>query len=285
MELAEKVVTSVEHEVESHYGRGGILDAIFHALQEAGVDTQHLKPDDLAPIDELHVRGREGTAELAHRIPWKHGMRVLDVGCGIGGSSRFLATSCGCDVTGIDLTREFVDIATRLSRLVGLDNATRFHQGNALDLPFQDNSFDVVWTQHAQMNIENKRQFYSEMARVLKPGGRMVFHDVFRNGNRLPLFPVPWANGPSTSFLTTPSNARSLIESLGLEILDWEDTTRKSLDWMIRMGEQRRQSGGPALSPLVVIGESGRVKMENAARSLSEDRLRVVQAVAEKRTR
>src|SRR5512140_3921831 len=158
---------SIERDVERHYGRGDVFNAILEALQQGSRDVRTLQPDDLAPLDELHVRGREGTVELANRINWTPGMDVLDVGSGIGGSSRFLATTYDVDVTGIDLTEEFVNAAHNLSELVGLDGDLRFVHGSALEMPFPDNSFDVVWTQHVQMNIEDKRQFYSEIARVL----------------------------------------------------------------------------------------------------------------------
>jgi len=272
----------VTSSVERHYGHTGIYESIVDALKEQGMDTTRLQSDDLAMIDEFHVRAREGTVELAGRHSFKPGTRVLDVGCGIGGSSRFLATKLGCNVTGIDLTHEFVDTAIRLSELVGLDGSVKFQQASALELPFADNSFDVVWTQHVQMNIQDKRRFYSEMARVLVPGGRLVFHDIFQNEDRQPYFPVPWAAEPSISFLTTPEKARSIIESLGLRIIDWEETTAKSLAWMQMMAEKAKAAPKPMPGLQIVMGDQTKVRLENAMRSLADDRIRVIQAVAEK---
>lgn len=273
-------MNNVNQAIEHHYGHAGILDAVVNALKQQGIDTTRLQPDDLAPMDEFHVRGREGTAELAGRVRWRPGMKLLDVGCGIGGSSRYLAHTHECEVTGIDLTHEFIDTAKSLSDLVGLDHAIRYLQGSATELPFEDNSFDIAWTQHVQMNIEDKRKFYAEMARVLKPGGQLVFHDVFQNGDAQPHFPVPWASDQSISFLTTPETARSIIESLGLKIMQWEDTTDRSLAWMQLMSEKARQAAKPMPGINVIMGESAKIRLENAMRSLVEDRLRVVQAVA-----
>lgn len=288
MEPTAKTETVVRS-VQRHYGHTGILESILTALELHGIDTQHLQLDHLAPIDEFHVRAREASAELANHIQWSPGMRVLDVGCGIGGSSRYLATTYGCDVIGIDLTREFIDTAISLTKLVGLDSTVSFYQESATDMPFRDDSFDVVWTQHVQMNIEDKRRFYSEMVRVLEPGGKFLFHDVFASTpDTQPVFPVPWADDPSYSFLTTPDDARKILEDLGLKILVWNDVTEISRDWMIEKREATReaaksgQAGLPPLSPTIIIGESGRTKMDNAITSLVENRLKVIMCAAEK---
>ena len=118
--------------VENHYGRGGILQSIVAALEKSGIDTKQLAPADLAPVDEFHIRGREATLELAQRAKLKPGSRVLDVGCGLGGSARYLATEQGCQVVGIDLTHEYIETANKLADLVGLDHQVEFHQGSAL---------------------------------------------------------------------------------------------------------------------------------------------------------
>ena len=120
-------------------------------------------------------------------------MKVLDSGCGLGGSARYLALEHGCEVTGVDLTQEYVEAATALAGRVGLADQVTFRQGSALDLPFADNNFDAVWTEHVQMNIEDKHAFYRESLRVLKPGGVLMFHDIFRGDAGDPHYPVPWA--------------------------------------------------------------------------------------------
>jgi len=73
-------------------------------------------------VDEFHVRGREATVELARRAALGPGTRVLDVGCGLGGSARYLAAEHECQVTGIDLTQEYVDVANALAGMVGLSD-------------------------------------------------------------------------------------------------------------------------------------------------------------------
>jgi len=145
--------------IDRHYGVGGVLDAILHTLSEMGKDLTQLRPKDLAPVDEFHVRGREATVELAHFAGLRPGSRVLDVGCGLGGSVRCLADEYQCRATGIDLTKEYVETARTLAERVGLAAKARFIRASALEIPFADGSFDIVWTEHARMNIADKNRF------------------------------------------------------------------------------------------------------------------------------
>jgi ubiquinone/menaquinone biosynthesis C-methylase UbiE len=275
-------MNSVREQVEQHYGRGRILDSILEALRDTGKDLTRLKPEDLAPVDEFHIRGREATVELAHRASLTPGSRALDVGCGLGGSARFLAAEHECLVTGIDLTEEYVDVANALAGMVGLGDKVTFRQASALEMPFDDGSFDVVWTQHVQMNIADKRGFYRECARVLHPKGLLLFHDIFR-GDGGPLhFPVPWAEDPSISFLAAPGEVRELLEEFGFAIRDWVDTSGPSLNWIVATTERLKESGPPPLGAHLLMGDTAKTKLENAMRNLREERFVVYQACAAK---
>jgi ubiquinone/menaquinone biosynthesis C-methylase UbiE len=269
--------------VARHYGRGDLLDAILAGLRKSGKNIAQLVVDDLAPVDEFHTRGREATAELAARARLEPGLRVLDVGSGLGGSARYLAAEHGCSVTGIDLTAEYVELAHALAGLVGLDEAVTFRQGSALALPFAEAMFDVAWTEHAQMNIADKRKFYGEIARVLAPGGRLVFHDIFQGGGGEPYFPVPWAGEPSLSALETVPVVRGILKSLGFEIRDWEDRTAHSRDWFSASLDKLKESWPPPLGTHLLMGPTALTKLENVVRNLREGRIAVVQAVVRKR--
>lgn len=265
--------------VDGHYAVGGIQDRIIRALKAMGKDIDDLTVADIAPVDEFHIRGREATLELAERAELGPGMEVLDVGCGLGGSIRYLALEHGCHVTGIDLTDEYIQTAVALSRMVGLEKHVAFRTGSALKMPFGDAAFDVVWTEHAQMNIEDKAGLYGEIMRVLKPGGRLVFHDVFLGPGGDPYFPVPWAEDRSISYLISPDSALDVLEKIGLGVRDWEDKSAQSLAWFEATAEKMKSSGPPPLGIHLLMGETANDKLLNMVRNLKEDRIAVLQAV------
>jgi SAM-dependent methyltransferase len=265
-----------EHEIERHYASGGLWEHIEAALVAAGKDLGALSVDDLAPVDEFHTRGRIATRELCELAEIEPGSRVLDVGSGLGGPARHLATSHGCDVTGIDLSLEFCEVARELTRRTGLEASVRFVRGNALSLPFADESFDLVWTLQAQMNISDKPRFYREIARVLKRGGRFVFQDICA-GNGEPLqMPVPWASAPGQSFLVPPPELRAAVAEAGLAERTFRDVTKATLEF-------RKAHPPPAEPPLLgthlVLGERARDKQKNSAANLSAGRLSFVQGL------
>jgi MPBQ/MSBQ methyltransferase len=279
---AETAVGNALESVERHYGRGHILDSIRSALRQSGKDLGRLRPSDLAPVDEFHIRGREATIELAARASLRAGLRVLDVGCGLGGSARYLAAEHGCHVVGIDLTQEYVDTANALAAMVGLEGMVEFRQASAPDIPFEHGSFDVVWTEHVQMNIADKQGFYAEIARVLAPHGRLLFHDIFEGEGGPLWFPVPWAEDASISFLASPNAVRDILAGLGFSIHDWEDKSQRSLDWFAAVVDRLTSTSPPRLGLHLLMGDNAKTKFQNNVRNLRERRFVVLQALAEK---
>ncbi len=273
-----------EADIQRHYSQGGLLERILAALQAAGKDIEALAVEELAPVDEFHTRGRTATRELAELAGIAPGTRVLDVGSGLGGPARFLASTCGCDVTGIDLHPEFCTVATELSRRSGMAGRTRFQQGSALHLPFKDGAFDAAWTMQMQMNIADKPRLYGEIARVLRPGGRFVFQDICA-GNGEPLhYPVPWASRAEQSFLIAPDALRRLLGEVGLREVHWRDISAENIAWRKKQVAKMAQGKGAA-APLgmhLVLGERAADKSANSARDADEGRIRTVQGVFEK---
>ncbi len=272
--------THVNTAVQAHYGRSGLGDIILAALEKAGKDLNRLTPEDLAPIDEFHIRGRAATLELARAAKVDATKRVLDVGSGVGGTSRCLAREFGCRVTGIDLTDDYCSAAAMLSDRIGLADLVDFHQGDATRLPFPDASFDIVWTEHVAMNIPDKPRLYAEMHRVLKPGGTLAIYDVLAGPGGPVHFPVPWARTPDASFLATPQEMRSHLAKAGFEIENWSDTTEAARDWFVALAEKIRKEGVAPLGFHVLLGPDFAAMAQNQRRNLEEGRIVLAQIVA-----
>lgn len=269
--------------IARHYGRAELLDAIQQGLRVQGKTLEAVNVDDLAPVDEFHIRGREATLELAELAAVESTWRVLDVGSGLGGSSRFLADRYDCHVTGVDLTPEYCDVARALSKLVGLGELTEFHCADAAATPFPDAAFDLAWTQHVQMNIPDTEALYVEILRLLKPGGRFVFHDILAGPGGEPHYPTHWAEEASMSHLMAPEALRRLLENVGFGVVEWRDTTAKSRDWFLGKMEAAKRAGGPPpLGLHLLLGDTGPAKFANVGRNLTDGRLTVFQGLLEK---
>jgi ubiquinone/menaquinone biosynthesis C-methylase UbiE len=269
--------------VDKHYGFGGIMEKIEAALNLAGKDINSLTVEDLAPIDEFHTRGRESTLEVLELANLKASDLVLDVGCGLGGTARYLAEQYECNVVGLDLTEEYISVGNKLTNLVGLSDRVELRHGSALEIPYEDERFDMVWTEHVQMNIADKNRFYSEIVRVLKPGGRLLFHDIFRGLGDLPSYPTPWAEDESISALVTEMEARSTIEQVGLEIDQWIVKVQDSIEFFKRVSARIEADGPPSIGIHILMGDNAKEKLQNYVRNLTEDRVSVALGMAHKK--
>jgi ubiquinone/menaquinone biosynthesis C-methylase UbiE len=245
-------------------------------------NLEELTPKDLATLDFFHIRGIQSTEELAEKSGLSTDVRVLDIGCGIGGAARFLASQYGCIVTGIDIIDEYCNTAFKLSSLLNLNNKTEFRNCNSNELFFENETFDVVWTEHVQMNVKGKNQFYSEIYRVLKKGGKFVSHDVFKGGISEVYYPVPWAEDESISFLMEPSEVEQILKSLNYKISYWEDKTEISARAFKKSLENIKQKGLPPLGLHLLMGKNTVEKIENMAQNLAKKRLRVIQCICVK---
>lgn len=272
---------SSSERISQHYGSAGLPDRIVSALKEAGKSLDSLTIEDLAPLDQFHTRGLAATRELIAFAGVKPGSRVLDVGSGLGGPARVLAAEKNCHVTGVDITKEFCDVATMLSKMTRLNHSTAFRHGDATALPFQNRQFDLAVTIQIQMSIENKRQFYSEIFRVLKPGGRFVFQDIMDGlGGEIHL-PVPWTTRREENFLISVDALREILKATDFKIETLEDFSEEALAWR----KNQPAAAGLTLSPLgmhVVMGEQYVRMQSNMVQNLEERRVAFVRGAASK---
>jgi ubiquinone/menaquinone biosynthesis C-methylase UbiE len=266
--------------VQRHYTVADLGDVILRGMEAAGKSPEAFSPDDLSPIDQLHTLGRPATLELLRLGELRPEMRVVDVGGGLGGPARTLATEAGCHVTVLDLSEEFCRVGEMLTARTGLAGQVTFRQGDATAQPFADGSFDAAWTQHSSMNIADKGRLYAEIYRVLRPGGRLAIYEIMAGPGGEPHYPAPWASTPAISFLQPPDEIRRLLHETGFRELVWNDVTAAARDGVV----QRMAAATPQASPLGLhlVMPNFREAAANLIRNLQEGRLTVIQAVLER---
>lgn len=211
-------MVNVEERVARHYAQPDLDRTILETLRASGKDIERLTTSDLAPVDELHIGGRQATIDLASQLEITPDMHILDVGCGLGGAARFFAETRGCSVTGIDLTADYIRAAETLTRWVRLSHRVSFRHGSALALPFAPATFDGAYMMHVGMNVADKPRLFAEVRRVLRTGGVFAIYDVMLVGGGQLTFPLPCAATPETSFVVNTEEYRRGLEAAGFEI-------------------------------------------------------------------
>ena len=269
-----------EAEVAQHYGVDNLEEKILRAFEAAGKPRNSLTLDDLAGIDEFHVGGREATEALAAQLPLRIGMKLLDIGSGIGGSARYFASQHGCDVTGVDLTAEFVRAAQALTSRVAPQLAVRFEQASALELPFAPQSFDGAYLFHVGMNIADKRKLFAEVHRVLRAGGWLALFEIMRTDEGEFGFPVPWASSSAESFVSTAAEYQEALAAAGFTIAAQRDRRQFAIEFLERMIVRNQQPGPKPLGVSFLMGETAPLKMKNVMEGLRRALISPVEMIA-----
>ena len=253
-----------ESSVLAHYRHGTLAEALLAGIAAAGKDPARLTPEDLAPVDEFHIGGRQATVEFAAAFKPAANMHWLDIGSGLGGPSRYIAHAYNCRVTGVDLSEEYVAVAGSLSRRVGLAGKVSYRQASALALPFKDATFDGVYMQHVGMNIADKARLFGEVHRVLKPAGTFAIYDVMRSNDGAFDYPVPWASGADGNFIETPATYRALLAAEGFELVSERNRSDFAMNFFRTMQAKMAQAGGPSKFGLqIVMGSNAPQKVGN----------------------
>ncbi len=263
------------------YGASDFVARVEGVLHQAGFGDGAIPWPALAPLDQFHVGGAAATAALAEKLAISPGSVGLDIGCGLGGPSRHLASQYDCGMRGIDLNPSLIDLATMLTRRCGLAERVTHVTGDATNLPFEPVSFDFAWTQHVVMNIANRQALYAGVFRALRPGGLFAMFDVLAGAAGPLHFPVPWARDPAASFLLTADATRAVLEACGFAVVEWSDATELGQAWFQEQATaaQSRPENLRALALPLIMGADFPTRVQNLGRNFREGRARLLLAV------
>lgn len=267
--------------VAAHYTRGNLLDSIVEGLAKLGKTQHDVSVEDLAPIDEFHIGGREATQAVLDQLGLAAAHEVLDVGCGLGGAGRFAAQRFGCRIHGIDLTPEYVETGKVLCSWVGLADRVRLERGDATAIRYGDGTFDRAYMLHVGMNVAEKTILAAELFRVLRPGGLLGIYDVMRVGDGALTYPVPWAADPDRCAVSSVDDYRAALHAAGFQVLAERNRRDFALEFFARLrAAAAGAQGPPPLGIHLLMGETAPTKIENMVQNVSENRIAPIELIA-----
>ncbi len=275
---------SAVSDISDHYTHGDLLAGLEASLREDGADPARPTLEALAPYDQFHGRGLEATRDMADLLPVLTTDRLLDIGSGLGGPARYMARRFGCRVHGIDLTAEYCEIARLLTARLGLEDRVSFEEGDALAMPFGEETFDGAYSMNVSMNIADKRAFYREVHRVLRPGAWFGLSEVAQGPGGEPDYPLPWARTAASSFLATPEETRTDLEAAGFAVESLRDTSEAARDFAARSRAIVRAGGKPPhRAVMLALGERAAEAMANTGRAARDRRTLPIELRCRKR--
>jgi ubiquinone/menaquinone biosynthesis C-methylase UbiE len=270
--------------VVDHYTHGSLVEAILRGIQQLGKTTDTVDIDDLGPVDEFHIGGRSATESFLDQLDIDASHHVLDVGCGLGGASRFAANKYGCRVTGVDITKEYVHTGSIICAWLGLADKINLAVEDALHLSLPPETFERVYMLHVGMNIVDKDALAKELYRVTRTGGRIGIYDVMRVGDGEMTFPVPWATGPQGSAVAPPAIYRSALDGAGYHIVAERNRRDFALGFFAQMQTRGLKAGkAPPLGLQILMGETAGLKIANMIENISRNIIAPIEIIADKR--
>lgn len=273
---------SYDKSVSDHYLHGNLLNAIKAALPALGKTMQTITVEDLAPVDEFHIGGRVATDHLLEQLRFHKQQHILDVGCGLGGAARYVAIQYKTKVTGIDLTLEYIETGKELCNWLNLTNVNLI-QGSALELPFNENSFDGAYMLHVGMNIEDKALLFKQIYNVLKPGTSFGVYDIMRQKDGELIYPVPWATTNATSKLATPEQYQNTLTDAGFSIKTINNRHEFAIQFFQQLKAKIEADGGPPpLGLHTLMQQSAAGKVKNMIENIGNNLIAPIEIIAEK---
>ena len=277
-----KTAMSTWQSISDHYTHGGLLEAIHRGVTTLGKTADSVTVDDLAPVDEFHIGGRQASEDFLEQLNLNPDTHILDVGCGLGGTTRFVASRYGARVTGIDLTDEYIETGQTLCQWVGLDDRIELQQGNALAMRLEDAIFDGAYTMHVGMNIEDKAAFYANVYRVLRPGAWFGIYDIMRSKDGELTYPLPWATQAEASFVVTPQHYQDALQAAGFRIVNQRKRGDLALKFFAQMRATATAGNPPPLGLHVLMGDHAMTKLQNMIHHITFGTIEPVELIAQK---
>ena len=272
------------HAVAQHYASEDLLARIRAGLAKLGITSDDLKLEDLAPVDEFHIGGREASLAFFEGFDFRENETILDVGCGLGGAARLVSSRFGCRVEGIDLTPEFVKAGNELCRWADCGDRVRLQEASALALPFGDAIFDAGYMMHVGMNIADKPALFTEIARVIRPDAYFGVYDVMQANEGELLFPVPWASVPDNSALASAEHYRQALSQAGFELVTENNRRDFARAFFQRLARRQvKADGPPPLGLHMLMGERATEKIRNMIDNLAQGLIEPVEMIARRR--
>ena len=152
---------------------------------------------------------------------------VLDLCCGWGVPTRYVAGRLGCRMTGVDITQRSVDFAKKVTEGTDVEPLIAYKQGSALDIPIENGAVDLVWSQDGFCHVPNRPRVLAECSRVLRPGGYLVFTDWMRGEFITPEEFSAFCKAWSFPGVETSDSYPNLLKDAGFEILSEEKVGRE----------------------------------------------------------
>jgi SAM-dependent methyltransferase len=272
-----------QRDISIHYTHGNLIAAIRDGIKSLGKTIDTVTVDELAAVDEFHIGGRQASEHFLDQLDLAPEKHVLDVGCGLGGSARFVASRYRCRVDGIDLTPEYVATGAVVCGWVGLNDRISLHQGSALSMPFADGAFDGAYMLHVGMNIEDKAALCSEVSRVLRPGALFGIYDVMKTGDGEITYPVPWATTAASSFVAEPAQYRHALQAAGFAVIAELNRRDFAIAFFDQLRARTMAAGGPPpLGLHVLMGRNAPDKLQNMIQNIANGRIAPVELIARK---
>lgn len=267
--------------IARHYTHGNLLKTLELAFNDLGHTSKSLTLEQLAAVDEFHIGGRQATTHLMEHVQFTDQAKLLDIGCGLGGTTRYLASQYHSQVIGIDLTAEYLNVGKFFNQQLGLSDKINFLQASALSLPFAAHTFNGVTMLHVGMNIDDKLKLFSEVFRCLRKKSYFLIYDVMQSNEGEVFYPLPWSSTAKNSYLATVETYQKTLVEAGFEVLQINNRREFSITFFNQQAEMIKAHGiKPTLSLQTLIRDDAKRKFINLIDQIKNNTLVPVEIIA-----